>query len=161
MRYRFRTLLIVLALGPPAVAAVNYLKTDSDPRLRIQSVEMPERKSEALKITLELGANGKAPVALSQDQLSIHIYTDDQPSRFVCDAIFAANVPRVLIVTPEKASLLSVSTSTNRAKRGERWADLPPGKYSLRIYINSGKQQEFDYQWLGQAYLDTYNLVIK
>jgi hypothetical protein len=161
MLYRLRTLLIVLALGPPVVAADRYLTTDSDPRLRIQSVEMPERKSEALTITLELGAKGKAPVALSQEQFSIHICTDEQPYRFVCDATFAANVPRVLLVTPEKASLLSVGTSTNRAKRSERWADLPPGKYTIRVYINSGKEREFDYQWLGQTYSDSYTLVIK
>jgi len=143
------------------VAGDSYLTTESHPRLRIRSVQKPEKKSRPLEVTVELASEGKTAVAVSREQFSVHIYTDQQPYLFVGDASFPTNAPRVFAVMPQKPSTLSVSASTNRLGDGKRWSDLPPGSYTLRIYINSGKRREFDYQWLGQTYSDDYKLVIK
>ena len=143
------------------LAADSYLKTESHPRLRIKSVQKPEKKSQPLELALELSCEGKTMVAVSQEQFSIHIYTDQQPYLFVGDASFPTNAPRVFTVKPQKSSTLSVTTSTNHLRDGKSWSDLPPGIYTLRVYIGSGKTPQFDYQWLGQTYSDDYKLVIK
>ncbi|HEY2414670.1 MAG TPA: hypothetical protein VGI40_20665 [Pirellulaceae bacterium] len=161
MRYRVGTLLIVWMLVPPVLRAEEFVPPTSNPRLRIRSVEIPDRKSDPLKISFEFASDGKTPVALSQSQFSVHISANDPLFRFIADPSFTATAPRVLIAMPEKPLLLSVSASVNRFKRDERWSDLPPGTYNLQVYVNSGKALEFDYQWLGQTYSDKYTLVIK
>jgi len=75
-RYRLRTLLVVLAIVPPVIAGDGHLGTDSMPRLRIDSVLIPDNPSEELKVTFKLSAEGKTHIALSQEQFSIHINTE-------------------------------------------------------------------------------------
>ena len=159
-----RTISIVLAMtiGGALLAADSFLKTESYPRLHIQSVNAPQQQKQPLQITLELAADGKTPLALSQDQFTIQIFTDKQPvALFDGYASFAMNAPKVFTVSPNKPSTLTMSAFTNRFGRGEWWYELPPGSYTLRVYINSGKTREFDYQWLGQNFTADYKLFIK
>jgi len=160
MRLTISTALL-MSMTAALIAGDSFVKTDSYPRLRIKSVVEPQERAQPLQITLELAADGKTPLALSQQQFSVHIFTDQQPYLFVGHASFATNAPKLFTASPQKPVTLTLTTSTNRFGGGERWSQLPPAKYTLRVYINSGKTREFDYQWLGQNFTDDYKLVIK
>src|SRR5689334_17366607 len=126
VRNQICSLLIVLGCTAAAVlpAADKYLSTRSSPLLRIKSVDYPEKKSDAFKIALELAADGKTPVAVSQKQFSVYIGAADHPERFfIGDASFAQNAPRVMTVSPDKPLLISVSALKGRGTRYERWSD--------------------------------------
>jgi hypothetical protein len=141
--------------------ANGYLRTLSWPRLRIKSVKSPQHPSRPLEVILEFACDGETAVAVAQEQFSIYVFTDDAPYRFVADATFPTGVPRVLIVTPHQSMTLTVYADRNRFDDRERWSDLRPGNYKICVYINSGKDQEFDYHWLGQTHSDERPLLIK
>jgi hypothetical protein len=138
----------------------DYLKTQSYPSLKIKSVIKPKASSQPLQVTLEITAIGKTPVALGQNQFSVRIFTDDEPCRFLGNASFETNTAQIFKVEPQKPLIISMSASTNRLGKQEHWSDLPSGNYQLSVDVNSGKDQKFDYQWLGVSYTDTYPLLI-
>jgi len=158
-------LTVFIALLTIAAAALfagdGFLLTASHPRLRIKSVTAQRQRSQPLQVTLELAADGKTPVAVAQEQFSVHIYTANKPFLFDGDAAFEASAPKVFTVSPQKPSTLTLTTSTDRFGRRKHWDDLPHGSYTLRVYLNSGKDVTFDYKWLGQTYSDDYKLVVK
>jgi hypothetical protein len=151
---------LLTATSPTLLAAdADYRNPDGYPALRIKAVKSPQHGS--LQIDLEIAAKGKTPIALSQKQFSIHISTDQAPFRFISPALFPTNAPQVFTIDPKAPTTITVDTSTNRLGSGERLSDLPAGKYTVRVYVNSERAKEFDYQWRGQTYSDDYSLVVK
>ncbi len=132
-----------------AAAADRYLSPGSHPLLRIKSATTPVAKPEAVRITLEISAEGKAPVALSQEQFiinaSVSPYVQIEPS-------FETNAPRIFTISPGQPVTVSLQVST---------ASLKPGKYQLDASIGSGKTRQFDYQYLGMAHSQNYEVEIK
>jgi hypothetical protein len=134
----------------------EMIAPDSYPELHITSVTKPHDRSKPLEISFSLAAvGGSTPVAVSQEQFSIHIMTPERLSEFEGNALFPSDAPRIFTVLPSRPLALSATTLTDRFNsRG--WSSLPPGRYTVRVYINSDKQRQFDYQWLGQNYSDDY-----
>ena len=152
------------------LAADRYVNAESYPRLRVKSVTVPQARSQPLQIAFEIASVGKTPVAISQKQFSVWVFAAEQPVLsvlFVGLPVFPANSPQVFRISPDKPMPLTVTVSTNslpvadHPDRPSHWGDLPAGSYTLRVYVNSDKVREFDYQWLGQTYSDDYKLVIK
>ena len=143
--------LIALLAFLVVVATVTdrYISPGSHPLLRIKSATTPVSKPAAVKITLEISAEGKAPVALSQDQFiitaSVFPYVQIEPT-------FETNAPRILTISPGKPVTVSLLVST---------ATLKSGKYQLTVDTGSGKTRQFDYQYLGQAHSQNYEVEIK
>jgi hypothetical protein len=137
-----------------------YLDTKSRLRLRIKSVNETQRWN-PLQVTLEIAAKGPTPLALSQDQFSVHIDDGQKPYLFVCKAFFAKDAPKVFKILPENPCTVTLTTFTNIFGHGEYWSDLPNGTYVLTVCINGGKTRRFDYQWLGLNYSDGFKLVIR
>ena len=146
--------------------------THSRPRLRITSVEKPANKSKPLKISLQLTAEGSTLLTLSRDQFSVHLTPGGKAVSFISNAVFSASAKELFLVEPGRPSNLAFFSSTNRIGESlvfadvpvedrERWSDLPPGEYVLRVYINGPRIREFDYQWIGQAHSNDYVLVIE
>jgi hypothetical protein len=104
-----------------------------------------------------MSADDQTPIAVSQDQITVHISSERDPYLFVGHASFAADAPRIFVAAPQKPITLSF-TADRDYSNGRRWSQLPPGRYRIRVYINSGKSLTFDYQWLGQTYSDDYVL---
>lgn len=157
-------LLLACALSTLATAlqaADDFANADGIPTLRITSVKTGDKKSQPLEVSFELSTDGKTPIALAQSQFSAQIFAKDKTCPFTGDVTFTSNDPKVLKVLPGQPITVSPQTSTNRFGTNEFWDALPPGSYILRIYINSGKSQEFDYQWLGQTYSNDHTLLIK
>jgi hypothetical protein len=150
-------LMIVLTVR----GAETFLGTNSEPVLRITKVTIPKERKQPLEITFEFTAEGKGPVALSQEQFSLHIFNSDQPYLFVSEMLFPKGSARVFVVHPDKPVTLSAKSAKNRFGDHGTWSDLSPGKYKLQIYANSGKLREFDYQWLGQTYSPEAALTIE
>jgi hypothetical protein len=157
MRFTLFTIPVVL-LVLTAFAVERFRAPEGFPRLRIKSVATPKEKSRPLELTVELTADGKTPVSVSREQFSVHI--SPYPS-FIADAIFPTNAPQVFTVPSQKSVSFTLSVSTNRFDRGERWSELRPGKHTIQVYLNSGKSREFDYQFLGQTYSDSHEIEIK
>ena len=128
--------------------------------MSIKIVMMPKDPARPLQVLFELAAEGKSPVAVSQEQFSVHISNDEQPRAFVGNAVFSTNAPKIFTVPAKIPLSLDVTTSSNRLAGG-LWSDLRPGTYKLRVCIDAAKTREFDYQWLGETFSDDYTLVIK
>jgi hypothetical protein len=144
-----------------AVGQKGYRGTNSYPRLSITAVSIPADKSKPLKITVILQCVGRTPIALSRDQFSVHISARNDPLIFLSDAIFPANAAKTFILAPNEHLTLNIEAFKDRFDRNKRWSKLPRGKYTLKVYINSSKTPDFDYQWLGQTYSNGYILEIK
>ncbi len=136
------------------------LPTTSYPLLQIKKVQILQDKSQPLQLILELIDKGKAPLALSQDQFSIHIFTQESPYLLTGNVAFSREVPEIIKLNPQETVALNCKAPGDRF-RSACWGDLKPGLYTLRIYINSTKSRKFDYQWLGQTSSDDYQLEIK
>ena len=147
---------VAIAHGQP-----QYRHTDSYPKLHVKTVSIPANRSRPLKITLAVTCVGRTPIALSRDQFSVSISTENDPYLFYGEAIFAAGTPRILRLNSDETILLTVRTVRDRNFPQKSWGRLRPGNYELRVYINSGKSAEFDYQWLGQTYSNDYLLRIR
>jgi len=142
-----------------ACAVHRHVNAESSPRLRIKSVAIPQERSLPLRITLELAADGDTTIAVSQQQFSVQLFTDEQLAAFISNASFATNAPLILRVSPHEPVTIILTTSADRFTR-RLWSDVPPGKYLLRVYINSSKRRQFDSQWLGQTHSDGYKLEV-
>lgn len=102
-----------------------------------------------MRITVQVSAEGKTPVALSQDQFIItaspYPYIQIQPT-------FETNAPRVFTIEPKKPLTLSFSAST---------ATLKPGKQRFSVEVGSAKSRQFDYQFLGMTHSQNYEIEVK
>ena len=156
-----KTFVISLVILATAVfAADRFREPRSHPKMSIKIVMMPKDPSRPLQVLFELAAEGKSPIAVSQQQFSVHIGRDEQPRAFVGNAVFSTNAPKVFTVPAKIPLSLDVTTSSNRLAGG-LWSDLRPGTYKLRVCIDAAKTREFDYQWLAETFSDDYMLVIK
>jgi len=161
MKTRFAAILLTLALGGmPCFSADRFLSTASSPRLRIKSVKKPTKTNQPLELLVEMAADGTTSVALSQEQITVSIHTENEPYLFQGKPTFPKDAPNIFTVTPTKPATLSFTVSINESGRHEHWSKLPKGNYTLKVYVNSGKSAEFDYQWLGQTYSDDFKLKI-
>jgi hypothetical protein len=158
-----RRSVLMIALAATRVDALDrYSPSDGFPKLHIVSVTVPHDRSKELTISAEFRAGGKSPMALSQEQFSIYIYTgSEEVEQFQCDALFPAGAGRIFTAAPGEKIDLTMTTSAHRFGVHQRWNALPPGKYLLRIQINSGKRAEFDYQFLGSSPSEEVRLVLK
>jgi hypothetical protein len=161
MKTRFAAILLIFALGGmPCFSADRFLSTASSPRLHIKSVKKPTKPNQPLELSVEMTADGTTSVALSQEQIAVSIHAENEPYLFQGKPTFPKDTPNIFTVAPTKPATLSFTVSINEYGRHEHWSKLPKGNYTLRVYVNSGKSAEFDYQWLGQTYSDTYKLKI-
>jgi len=150
---------------PPPQA---YLKTESSPRMRVQSVKALQDPSKPLQITFELAAEGKTPLVLdSRGQFWIHLTTighSPQTVRAIL-ASFPKGTPDRISVSPERPIMLSVSATdegANPVTHGP-WTSLRPGQYVVAVRIAHFKKggPYFDYQWVGSKFSDEYTFSLK
>jgi hypothetical protein len=147
-----RYIALIALLGSFAVAATaadRFLSPVSYPRLRIKSATTPITRPELMRVRLELSAEGKGPVALSQEQFVITV--SPYPYVYV-KPTFETNAPRVFTIGPDKPLTVSCTVPT---------AAFKPGKQRFDVGIGSGKTREFDYQYLGQGHSENYEIEVK
>jgi len=142
-----------------ALPAKAFLRADGSPKLRISSVKEGGGKPRPLEVSLRLSTDGKTPIALSRSQFSILIMTKHDADGFRSGVLFNDVDGDVVKILPNQS--LTISLLTTKDRYGSQAGDLPSGTYTVRVYVNSGKSQEFDYQWLGQTYSDDYTFVMK
>jgi len=127
----------------------RYLAPQSHPRLHIKSATTPVQRPEPMRITLQISAEGKGPVALSQDQFEVTVspypYARIKP-------LFETNAPWVFRISPEKPMTLSFSIAT---------ATLKPGKQRFSVDVGSHKVAQYDYQFLGVNHSPNYEIEVK
>lgn len=161
MNPKLPAILLFFALASmPCFSVERFLITSSSPLLRIKSVKKPSKPNQPLELLVELNSDGATSVAISQEQITVCIYTENQPYLFRGKPVFPKDAPNIFTVTPTKPSTLSFTVSTNDSGSHEHWSKLPKGNYMLRVYVNSGKSTEFDYQWIGQTYSDDFKIKI-
>jgi hypothetical protein len=93
MKYFF-LLACLLTICVTATGQKHFRHTESYPRLRIKAVSIPQDGSDPLKIRVTLQCIGSTPLALSQDQFSVQISTQNDPMYFLAEAIFPAEAPK-------------------------------------------------------------------
>ena len=146
----------------------EYVKPQSDPRMRIISVTVPKDRDKPLQITFELAADGATPLKVGQTDIAIGFASagrspKDFPRLFTK---LPDGTPVYIIVSPGKPIVLTAISPRpikgGRATR-ERWSDLPPGEYVLCVGISSieGEGSNVDYYWVGIKFSDDYKLVVK
>jgi hypothetical protein len=140
----------------------SFQAAKSKPTLKIISVIVPEKEDTPLQVEFDLKSDSLTPIAFSKDQFTIHISNDSEPDIFVGDAVFGKEAKNIINVEPGQLVRLSATTQNNKINSHiTSWHNLAPGEYNLRICINSDKEADFDYQWLGQTYSNSYPLIIK
>ena len=125
--------------------------TAASPKLRIEQVKVPKDASEPVTIRFVLTAEGQGPMAISREQFKLSISSSGKPVE-TCSMGFAKDAPKTFTVTPESPVTITVTSWTARSLR--------PGKYMLRINVNSSKTRQFDYQWLGATHSEEHALQI-
>lgn len=139
----------------------QFKAATANPKLRIEKLTVPQDRSKPLQIRFTLSANGEGSFAISQQQLSLHISTAEEPYVFISDLVFPKDSAKQFTVASKTPTTISASSASNRFGKRLGWNSLKPGKYKVRVYVNAGKEQKFDYQWLGQAYSDDFELVVE
>ena len=152
------TLTLVLLSSQHTGRAGDFINPESSPRLTIKSVYRNRSEPDLLSVVVQFSATKEGPVALTQDQVSIHITTADKPHLFVSDATFQKKASTRLLIKPGSPVSFALQVGKNRFGKKRSWSSLPPGEYRLQAYVNAGEQQEFDYHWLGQTYSDAWTL---
>lgn len=127
----------------------QYREAKSVPDLSVSAVQIPDDKSKPLEIALVFRRVGRNPVALSQEQFSVSIFNKDEKEVFFGKPIFPSDVPKVFTLARKKSITLRFGVLENHLDQKKYWNALPSGNYILRVYINSSKMRNFDYQWLG------------
>jgi hypothetical protein len=147
-----RSTVLITSLGLLVLianAADHYLSPGSHPVLRIKSTTTPVVNPKPLRIELQISAEGKGPVALSQDQFiitaSVSPYVQIEPT-------FETTAPRIFTISPGKPITASLFLSTT---------SLKPGKYHLTVDTGSGKTRQFDYQYMGQTHSQNYEVEVR
>ncbi len=153
-------LLIQIAALLTCITTIHAQERYRFPKLTITAVSIPVKKAKPLKIAFTVKCVGQT-IALSQDQFSVSISTEKDPYFYFGSATFPPDSPNIFRLNPNEEIRLTLLTLRDRNSPKKSWGTLPPGKYTLRIYVNSGKAPEFQYQWLGQTYSNDYVLRIK
>jgi hypothetical protein len=138
----------------------NYLSRHAWPKLTIKSVVAPKEKTQPLQLTFELASVGKTPVAVAENQFTVVIA---KWRWFFEGKLSLTNTTsKILTVHPDKPLTVSALVFLTEAEAEKKhWIDLAPGKYRAQIYVNSGKTQQFDYQYMGQNFSDQYEFEVK
>ena len=74
---------VLISVQSSLMAVGNFKSTKSMPKVTIDTVVIPKDKSKPLQITITVTADGKTPLAINIDQLSVHISTVKQPHLFL------------------------------------------------------------------------------
>jgi hypothetical protein len=142
-----------------AYAQTAFLRADSQPKIHVQNVIIPQRASDPLLVTFKIISTGKTPVAIAQENIGFELWRPGIYSRKGGDLLFSNSVPRVVVVQPGSNVVINAMILTNA--QNEAWSVLGPGKYGLQISTGSGKTQNFDYEWMGQLHSDSYEFEVK
>ncbi len=140
----------------------EYLKTDSAPRLRIKSVEMPNDMTRPWQITFELSATGKKPVAILQRNFDVLVTRiGPQPLKIGAYLLFPDQTPNIIKVSPDRPMSYAVQVPPDAIPEDL----LSSGEYALQIVVGAAekvRRQTVDYEWQGEGHSsDKYKFVIK
>lgn len=153
------SLLFYAFASSPAPSDAQPVAAPSSPQLTIKSIVKPAKRGEPLRIDLSVTTLGSTPVALSKSQFTIRIGTANKPGVWGSEIEFVDQKEEIIRVAPGTTKVVAIRTLADRSGAAQ-WDMLPPGRYEVRVYVNSGKSQEFADQWLGQAYSKEYPLEI-
>lgn len=131
----------------------------SSPQLTIKSIVKPAKRGEPLRIDLNISTLGSTPIALSKSQFTVQIGTANKPGVWGSKIEFVGLKEEIVTVAPGSTKVVAIQTLEDRSG-SPQWDTLPPGRYEVRVYVNSGKSREFADQWLGQTYSKEYPLEI-
>lgn len=140
-----------------------FRQTTSNPDLRVVSVTVPAVMSRPLIVQLRLSVrDGTDPIAVSSEWLTVKISRpkDEWEMVFDGDVQFVGTTNRIATVTSGTTNEVKLAVSSDRFTK-KSWADLPNGKYRLRVYLTGSKTADHDYQWLGQTYSTGYDFEIR
>lgn len=144
-----------------AKAQKNKFKVGGSPKITINSIETSKTSNETLMINFTLEARNNLPLALAQNQFSIRIFSSEDHSELFCsEANFLNNVSNPIKIKEGEKISITIEIKSDYKETKKKWCDLPNGKYFIKIYLNSSKSQDFDYQWLGQTYSDRWNFTL-
>ncbi len=138
----------------------SFRPTTSYPLLEIQTLKIPQDKSQPLSLFLRLTCEGKTPLALARGQFGVFVSTRENPYLLTGNLSFSKESPEIVTLSPQQTVVLDCKAPGTKFK-GTWWGDLKPGVYTLRISIHSQKTRRFDYHWLGQTSSNDYQLEIK
>ncbi len=141
----------------------THRKPDSAPRMRIKSVAVPKDRSQTLRVTFELAAEGNTPLVISRGDFYITVSTQESPKWSVgSPASFSWLTPSLIYVSPGKPIVLAARTRPDPF-RYTALAGLPPGQYVVWVDIRTAKPAGTlcDYHWEGEKHSDEYKLVVK
>ena len=163
MKHLFHAIFATLLLLVLTAESREVRRTRSCPCLKILSVAIPSANTNSLVVHLRLTvAQGNEPVAVSADWLTINISKPDDEWTMLFDghAAFVGMTNSTVVISPSCTNDVKLTTNADRFT-GRRWADLPSGRYRMRVYLNSSKTPDYDYQWLGQTYSPGYDFELK
>ena len=124
------TLTLVLLSSQHTGRAGDFINPESSPRLTIKSVYRNRSEPDLLSVVVQFSATKEGPVALTQDQVSIHITTADKPHLFVSDATFQKKAPKKLLIKPGSPVTYTLQVGKNRFGKKGSWKSLPPRRVS-------------------------------
>jgi hypothetical protein len=136
-------------------AGAEFKSAMGSPQLRILEMEIPADDSEPVRLLVKFEVNsGEGPVALSINQLTAVVAEKNNPFKFLlrCNVISNDDGRKIFLFSKGKSIESKLEAFHERSLSHQKWSELPHGDYSLLLQINSGKKQEFDYQWLGQSF---------
>ncbi len=139
--------------SPSAAAPSSASLTPGRPEMHVVSVSVPTDVTKPLAIAFELCNKSQTTTAVSQSQFSAALMTEEQPWLFTGPLSFPPDAPAVFTLKPGDRISLTATAQDDRTS-GKAWSELAPKKSTLRVYISSGKDQQFPDQWLGQTYSD-------
>lgn len=138
--------------------------TESTPSLRIVSAAAESQGNrKVLRVTFELSAVGKTPVAISQSQLALELEAVGPAQRLTGKNLgFANGTSEVLTVSPGKPLVLTVTKSGSYVDDLDKPCELSNGRYRLSVSINPlSKLHRFDYHWVGYIDSESREIVIQ
>ena len=126
------------------------------PELSVLDVSPQGKANAPLKVRFSIKSDGATPLVLEQNQISVHLFDRNDHSLFLADAVFANHVPDPIKIGSGQTVEFLVGVSADRFDKTKTWDKLPDGRYVLKLYVNSGKEQDFEFQWLGQTYSNKF-----
>ena len=122
------------------------------PELVVLDVSASEKTNAPLTVRFSIKSDGPTPLVLEQSQITLHIKDGNDPYLFVAEPVFADNISDPIQVRPRQTVEFRAEISADRYDKTKTWDKLPNGRYVVQVYLNSGKEQNFEFQWLGQTY---------
>ncbi len=135
-------------------------RKQSSPVVLVTDATSTGPRGAPLKVSFSIKPDGLTPLVLEQNQISIHIKTENRTDHFIADPVFAKDTSEPIRILPGNAQAFEVDVLADRFGDWKTWQDLPDGRYAIQIYVNSGKSQKHENQWLGQTYSKKHELVL-